>query len=152
MLEVIEGIATKEERKAEALARLEKLEAMGLHPNVRQEFEKGVLNYSDRVRFCGEPMGALYWLADEKRFAEAVAEFEDEYACTAYHATHERTEFGELLTVFYVSENKEEWALDWEDFDAHHACCYVVNLDAPFLSEFGGVDFLVAGGGLVRTC
>lgn len=152
MLEVIEGIATKEERKAEALKRLERLEAMGLHPNVRREFEDGVLNYSDRVSFCGAPMGALYWLAGEKRFAEAVAEFEDEYACTAYHATHEHTEFGELLTVFYVGENKEEWELDWEDLDVQHACCYVVNLDAPFLSEFGGVGFRVSGGGLVRTC
>ncbi len=143
--------ATKQERIEEAKKRLATLTKRGLHPNVLGDFKRGVLNYSERVRLGNAPMGVLYWLDNEDRFAKAVRDFEEQYECTAYHATHERTNVGELLTVFYVTSDPDEWELDRADAEKNHACAYVINLDDDNLSEFGGVGYKIAAGGIIRT-
>ena len=144
---------TKEQMRKEAIARLKILQKKGLHPNVLREFEtEGKLNYSERVSFGGAAAGILYWMDAAPELMEKVREFEEEHNAFVYHATTERfAGIGRMLDLFYVSAYEEEWAQDRVDLEENYAFCYVAALDSPICSEFGGISFKVAGGGLVRV-
>ena len=129
-----------ERKKQEALERMRSLK---LYPNIIKEFEKeNIVNMS-------ESGGFLYWLTDEQK--EIVSEFEQEYDSLVYHVIHNFTEFGELLTLFYVSDDEEEWEYDREDLKNGYACAYVKNLSDDMCSEFGAICFRQQFGGLIRT-
>lgn len=131
---------TRNEKKQEALKRMKYLK---LHSNTLRELEReDVVNYS-------EAYGILYWL-DEK-WLGLVKDFEIKHKALVYHAIHNYTEFGELLTLLYVSDYKNEWEADWDDLHEGHAVAYVINLDDETCSEFGGVGIKPQFGGLVRT-
>ncbi len=131
---------TIEEKKKEAL---ERMKMLNLYPNVIREFEKeNILNMSESI-------GYLYWLTDEQQ--QYVSEFESEHDYLVYHVIHSFTEFGELLTFLYVSDDKEEWGFDRADLKDGYACAYVKNLDEEAFSEFGSIAFKQQFGGLVRT-
>lgn len=131
---------TMEEKKTEAL---ERMKMLNLYPNVIREFEKeNILNMSESI-------GYLYWLTDEQQ--QYVSEFESEHDYLVYHVIHSFTEFGELLTFLYVSDDKEEWGFDRADLKDGYACAYVKNLDEEAFSEFGSIAFKQQFGGLVRT-
>ena len=131
---------TVEIKKQEALRRMKQLK---LHENCINEFEKdGVINKSENG-------GILYWLEDNEK--EIVKEFEKEYDSTVYHVIYNDTEFGELLTLFYVSDYEEEWEMDRDDLNEGYACAYVKNVTYDELSEFGSICFRPRYGGLVRT-
>ena len=144
---------TKEKMREEAIARLKILEQKGLHPNVLREFEaESKLNYSERVNFGGAAAGILYWMDSAPELMEKVKEFEEEHNALVYHATAERfVEVGRMLDLFYVSAYEEEWEQDRTDLEEEYALCYAAALDNPICSEFGGISFKVAGGGLVRV-
>ena len=131
---------TIEQKKQEAIARMKPLH---LHPNVIREFEK------DNILNLSESGGFLYWLTDEQK--EHVSAFEEEHNALVYHAIHDDTWFGELLTFLYVSDHQEEWEADREELRDGYACAYVKNLDDDYCSEFGGIRFKQQFGGLVRT-
>lgn len=131
---------TMEEKKTEAL---ERMKMLNLYPNIIREFEKeNILNMSESI-------GYLYWLTDEQQ--QYVSEFESEHDYLVYHVIHSFTEFGELLTFLYVSDDKEEWGFDRADLKDGYACAYVKNLDEEAFSEFGSIAFKQQFGGLVRT-
>ena len=131
---------TIEEKKKEAL---ERMKMLNLYPNIIREFEKeNILNMSESI-------GYLYWLTDEQQ--QYVSEFESEHDSLVYHVIHSFTEFGELLTFLYVSDDKEEWGFDRADLKDGYACAYVKNLDEEAFSEFGSIAFKQQFGGLVRT-
>ena len=138
--------------REEAIARLRILEEKGLHPNVLREFEAdGTVNYSERVSLGGAAVGVLYWLDTEDKWVSKVKEFEERNNALVYHATVERfLEIGQMLDLFYVSAYEEEWEQDRADLEDGYALCYVAALDSPDCSEFGGIAFKVAAGGLVR--
>ena len=128
-----------ERKKQEALDRMKML---NLYPNIIKEFQQdNTVNMSE--------LGFLYWLTDEQK--EYVSEFETEHDALVYHVIHNYTEFGELLTFFYVSDQEEEWGYDRADLKDGYACAYVKNLDEDAFSEFGSVAFKEQFGGLVRT-
>ena len=128
-----------ERKKQEALDRMKML---NLYPNIIKEFQQdNTVNMSE--------LGFLYWLTDEQK--EYVSEFETEHDALVYHVIHNYTEFGELLTFFYVSDHEEEWEYDRADLKDGYACAYVKNLDEDAFSEFGSVAFKEQFGGLVRT-
>lgn len=128
-----------ERKKQEALDRMKML---NLYPNIIKEFQQdNTVNMSE--------LGFLYWLTDEQK--EYVSEFETEHDALVYHVIHNYTEFGELLTFFYVSDQEEEWEYDRADLKDGYACAYVKNLDEDAFSEFGSVAFKEQFGGLVRT-
>ena len=131
---------TNEQKKIEALERMRTLK---LYPNIIKEFEKeNIVNMSENGGF-------LYWLTDEQK--EIVSDFEAEYDALVYHVIHNFTELGEMLTIFYVSDDEEEWEYDREDLKDGYACAYVKNLTDDMFSEFGGVCIEPRIGGLVRT-
>ena len=131
---------TNEMKKQEAVARMKSLK---LYPNIIREFEeKDVINLSENG-------GILYWLSDEQK--QYVKEFEETYNTLVYHVIRSFTEFGELLTFLYVSDEQEEWEYDREDLKGGYTCAYVKNLDEDLFSEFGSVGIRMQFGGLVRT-
>lgn len=131
---------TIEMKKQEAVARMKSLK---LYPNIIREFEeKDVINLSENG-------GILYWLSDEQK--QYVKEFEETYNTLVYHVIRSFTEFGELLTFLYVSDEQEEWEYDREDLKGGYTCAYVKNLDEDLFSEFGSVGIRMQFGGLVRT-
>lgn len=129
------------EQKLEAIKRLKMLDIYG---QAITEFEKeNVVNKSEHG-------GILYWL-DEKE-QEIVNEFEKKYNALVYHIIHNYTEFGELYSLMYVSQYKEEWDYDKDDIKNHYACVFVKNMDEDAFSEFGSIGIKSQFGGLVRIC
>jgi len=131
----------KLEQKQEALNRMKKLD---IYFQAIKEFEKeNIINKSEHG-------GMLYWL-DEKE-QEFVKEFEEKYNAVVYHIIHNYTEFGELYSLLFVSQHKEEWDWDNEDIKNNIAMVYVKNIDEDAFSEFGSIGIKSQFGGLVRTC
>ena len=129
---------TREMQKAEAIKRMKMLKVI---PEAIKQFEK-----EDLVN-CSEG-GALYWLDDEQK--EMVAEFEQEYNGLVYMVIHDRTEFGELYNMLYVSKHKDEWEYDNEDLKDGYAYAYVKNVTCDDFSEIGSIAIANRWGGLVR--
>lgn len=132
---------TKEQMKEEAMKRMKMLD---FHPNVLKDFKGDRLNYSDYG------IGILYWV--EGIYREKIKEWELETGNLVYHAIHSRTEFGELLTLLYVSKDSEEWKQDQEDLKEGYPLAYVMNLTNECFSEYGSIGIKCMNGGLVRWC
>ena len=77
--------------------------------------------------------------------------FEEEYNAVVYHVIHSHTNFGELLSLLYVSEHEEEWEYDREDLEEGIAVAYVENLTYWDCSEMGSIGIEPRNGGLART-
>ena len=130
---------TRTEQKTEAI---ERMKMLNMHENAIREFEQ-----EDKLNMS-EYMGALYWLNEEQE--ELIKEFEQKNEAVVYHVIHDYTDFGELLSLLYVSKTKCEWKYDREDLKAGYTCAYVLNLDADDCSEFGGICIRPSFGGIVR--
>lgn len=143
---------TKEQQRAEAIDRLHILEEQGLMPQVRKDFEQDRLNYSECLAFsASNACGILYRVSEDPRFARAIRDLEEMTGGVAYHATHERFEFGEVLDIFYVSDCEEEWEQDRADLREGYSFVFAANLSDSWLSEHGSIAFNVSGGGLIRV-
>lgn len=144
---------TLRQRQAdEAEARLRMLVEAGMLQSVLADFrEEGRLYVSERAVYFGEAVGVLYWADQYPEVMRAVERAEQELGCVVYHVTRERTWVGELLDLFCVSEHEEEWEMDREELSQGCSLAYVVNLDDETCSEFGGIGFRAAAGGIVRT-
>ena len=131
----------KLEQKQEALNRMRMLD---IYSPAIKEFEKeNIINKSEHG-------GLLYWLDENEQ--EFVKEFEEKYNAIVYHIIHNYTEFGELYSLLFVSQHKEEWDWDNEDIKNNIAMVYVKNIDEDAFSEFGSIGIKSQFGGLVRTC
>ena len=130
----------KERQKQEAIERMKLLE---LYPNIIKEFEKdGILNMS-------ESEGFLYWLNSDEQ--AIVDDFENKHNALVYHVIHNYTEFGELYSLLYISENENEWGYDKDDLKNGIALAYVKNVNTDWCSEFGSISIKPQFGGLIRT-
>lgn len=133
-------IEEREAMKAEAIKRMKMLK---LHENAIKEFEEeSKLNLS-------EFGGILYWLNEEQK--EFVSKVEEDKNILVYHIIHSHTEFGELLSMLYVTSDQEEWEFDREYLKEGYPIAYVANLSAPECSEFGSIGVQPCIGGLRRT-
>lgn len=133
---------SREEKKAEALARMKKI---GYWGRAREAFRK-----SNKVFINEPPFGAVYD-PNEKEAAD-IKEFEEKYNALVYAVVRTPMVFGLCDSYLYVSDSEEEWDMDNEDLSSGYAMTYTVNHDAPECSEFGSIGFrLGAGAGLVRT-
>lgn len=133
-------IATREEQKAEALARMAELKLM---PNVIREFKK------EDVVYLSEGGGFLYYLEDDER--EMVSEYEEETGDLVYHVIKNQTEIGMMYTLLYVSQEENYWAEDRLMLKEMTPICRVINKTYPDCSESGSVWIRPRIGGLVRV-
>ena len=130
---------TREEKKQEAI---ERMKLLRMHENVIREFrEEDKLNLSENG-------GLLYWLDDNQR--EVVKDFEQRHNAVVYHVIHNFAEFGELLSLLYVSDAVDEWEMDRQDLKENTTLAYVRNLDDDMCSEFGYIGIKPKIGGIVR--
>jgi len=128
-------------KKKEALKRMKLLKLL---PNVIEEFEK------EDVVYYSEKGGILFWLHNHPEWLEYVKKLEEKHNFLAYHAELSHLEFGRHLSIFYVSDHKEEWARDREELKEGYSCCYVWDMDGSF-SEMGVIGFKPMTGGVKRT-
>jgi hypothetical protein len=137
---------TREQKKAEAVARMKMLNIIG---KAREEFRRSnKLNKSEPCKMFGTTIGALYWLNDEEK-AEVKA-FEEEYNVLVYHVIHNITKDGGVWDSYlYVDDDSETWEQDRADIRAGYTFAYVNTHD--FCAEFGTIGIKPAGGGVVRT-
>lgn len=124
---------------AEAVKRLKML---GVHPNVIKDFQEGVVNYSVK--------GMLFWIEKES-WKNIVFDFEQNYSAVVYHAILNHAEFGDMLSLLYVSRHEEEWEADRSILTYGETVAYVHNFDAPYCSEIGIIGIKSAFGGIIRT-
>ena len=131
--------------KEEAVKRMESL---GLMRNVIGDFKRsGKVYYSERT-----PLGGiLYWLDNKPEWVQIVKDLEEQYGFLCYHATHEVTEFGELLDLLIVTKYEEDWETERLDIQDGYVFSYVVNLSEPAFSEYGTIAVKQRAGGLVRV-
>lgn len=143
---------TKTEIKDEAINRIKALiERCNLNPNVLKYFNEGKVYYSYLT--ASGFMGSIDTISYDKNYEKAVKDFEAKHPnCQVYHAIESITVHGKLLSLLYVSDDKEEWQS--ERFESNNSIMsYVFNLDNPDLSEFGyiAIDGFMESGALVRT-
>ena len=93
---------TREEMKAEAIARMRQLH---LYPETIRQFERENL-----ISESAPPFGACFWLNDAQR--ERVRQLESKYNILVYHVIHSFTTIGEMESYLYVSNHPEEWEDD----------------------------------------
>ena len=130
----------KTKQRTEALKRMELLK---LHENVIDDFKEiALLNQS-------ELGGILYWVEGEME--KKIREWEEKTGNLVYHVIHDYTEFGELLSLLYVSTYEDEWETDREDIQDGYALAYVMNLTDDWCSEYGSIGIRPQWGGVVRT-
>ena len=130
----------KAKQRTEALKRMELLK---LHENVIDDFKEiSLLNQSEQG-------GVLYWVEGEME--KKIREWEEKTGNLVYHVIHDYTEFGELLSLLYVSTYEDEWETDREDIQDGYALAYVMNLTDDWCSEYGSIGIRPQWGGVVRT-
>lgn len=143
---------TKTEIKNEAINRIEALiEKYNLNPNVLKYFNEGKVYYSYLT--AGGFMGSIDVISYDNNYEKAVKDFEEKHPdYIVYHAVESITTHGKLLSLLYVSSDKEEW--ESERLESNNSIMsYVINMDNPYLSEFGyiTIDGFMKSGALVRT-
>lgn len=143
---------TKTEIKNEAINRINTLiEKCKLNPNVLKYFKEDKVYYSYLT--ASGFMGSIDTISYDKDYEQAVRDFEDKHPdCIVYHAIESITSHGKLLSLLYVSSDKEDWESERLD-NNNNIMSYVFNLDNPKLSEFGyiTIDSFMESGALVRT-
>ena len=130
----------KTKQRTEALKRMELLK---LHENVIDDFKEiALLNQS-------ELGGILYWVEGEME--KKIREWEEKTGNLVYHVIHDYTEFGELLSLLYVSQYEDEWEMERDDLVDGCPLAYVMNLTDDWCSEYGSIGIRPQWGGVVRT-
>ena len=138
------------EMELEAINRLEILKRRGLMGTVVGRYKRGrTVYYSEFNGFCG----ALYYFNDlggaKPEWVQLVKELEEEKGFLVYHVTHCYYDFGELLNLFFVSNNEEYWQSERRELEQGYSYIYAINLDMPTFSEFGTIAYRCIGGGVV---
>lgn len=139
----------KQQRK-EAIERLHMLEKLyNLNSNVLKEFKQdGTIYYSERINKIQN--GILFWLHNNLEYVKAVETIEKKYKIYVYHCILSHTEFGDLLTMLYVSSDIENWSQEKSDLMCGYIDTYVYDFSG-FGSEFGAVQIAGINGGLTRV-
>lgn len=140
-------MANLEQMKEEAFKRMRMLK---LHENVLKDFEKGVLNKSERQNAIFN--GILYHLNEEEEedVIQKIKEFEEKYGGIVYHVIMTNTQNGLMYSCLYVSKHDDEWDMDNEDLKQGYCYAYVYNKDCPDCSEVGSIGIRPVNGGLER--
>ena len=129
---------------------LERMRAFKLLPKVIKDFDKiGLVYYSERLNKKFD--GILSWITNKPEFRKIISDFQIKHKALVYHAILTHTELGDMLSLLYVCETKEEWDMDWEDLREGIQVAYVANLSNPDFSEFGSIGVKPVNGGLSRT-
>ena len=137
----------KEKQIKEALLRMKLLRFDSSVVNLFKKEQK--LFYSERQSKIFNAV--LYWLDNKPEYVELVKKFEDQTHYLVYHCQLTHFEFGDCLTLLFVTDNEEEWVRERMDLNSGCIFSYVINLDDSENSEFGTVGIKPSMGGVLRT-
>lgn len=131
-----------EEKRTEAIKRMK---AFGFFSDTVKLFEK-----NGTLLSSAPPWGAFYTLNDQQK--TAVHKLEEQYDCLVYSVIRSfHQELGVIDNLLYVSDEKDEWPMDWDDIENMCPCIYAVNYNTPEFSEFGSIGVKMGvGAGLIR--
>ena len=73
----------------------------------------------------------------EMDLIRAINNFEKNYNAYVYHIIYTRSNFGNLYSMLYVSNNTEEWKADRKDLQNKECYAYVYNKSDEVCSEIG---------------
>lgn len=133
-------MATREEMKREAIARME---LMKIKPDIIRKFEGQDIVWSS----VNGP--DVLDTALRQKIKDRIKWFENEFGGLVYHVVITGSLFA---TFLYVSKWDEEWEEDREIItDDNCTVAYVYNMMNPILSELGGVQFKCEDGIVIRT-
>lgn len=146
--------ATPKEQRLEAIKRLEMWQDRGLKPSVLNAFKRGQLYVSDRMILGNEKMSALFPLKNNNgsyiMYKQYVKEFESFFAHKVYHIIHDWLEDGtEVLFFLYVTVQFYEWEMEREDIEKGLPFVYARDVRECRNSQFGNIETIVKGGGIV---
>ncbi|MBR6458919.1 MAG: hypothetical protein IKS49_02005 [Actinomycetaceae bacterium] len=139
------------ELEEEARLRLGILAEMGAETALTEGWQapgtpERLLPYSERVEVKA---GDVHPMRDE--YMEHVAWLEESAECVVYQATVEHSIMGDLLDLFVVTGERENWEAEREALRRGTARAWVAALDLPTASDWFEVDFEVIDGALVRV-
>ena len=141
-------MATVEEKREEAIQRLEILKGLGMsYTAPLRAFKAG----EDVGIFenMGQGVEAVYYALNLNtgdggfydNLKAAVDNFEKEHNALVYLILVTHTVYGDLCDMFYVGNDKKKWSRDRADLQKGLSCIYCYNLDEPMFSEIGTVAF-----------
>ena len=109
-----------------------------------------IMNFVDYgTVYISRENGKLDQLEDEEK--ELVKRMEEKHNMLVYHVIDTVIYGARMLTLFFVSEDIDEWKYDNLELIQERQNCYVFNCDNIKFSEMGRVGFLPVNGGLIRT-
>lgn len=133
-------MATREEMKREAIARMELIK---IKPDIIREFDGQDIVWSS-VNGPNVLDTAL-----RQKIKDRIKWFENEFGGLVYHVVITGSLFA---TFLYVSKWDEEWEEDKRAItDEGYDVAYAYNMMNPALSELGGIQFKCENGIIVRT-
>ena len=140
----------KELQMQEAVERLKILQQVyRVQQNVLKEYKQDkTIYYSERINKTYD--GILYWLNNKPEFVEIVKEIEHKYNIYIYHLILSHTEFGEWLSMLYVSSEPEKWKYEKLELKSGTTYAFVYTFDELY-SEFGPIEITGVNGGLTRV-
>ena len=104
------------------------------------------LPYSERVEVKAAD---IHPMRDE--YMEQVAWLEDNTECVVYQATVEHSIMGDLLDLFVVTSERDNWEAEREALRRGTARAWVAALDMPASSAWFEIDFEIVDEALVRV-
>lgn len=145
----IRVMVSKEKMHEEATKRLETLQTIGLCDEVAKLWkEKGEPCVAFRDHETGN-LGTNFVFSEKPELNEIKNDFEKNYDCMVYYGIFTETQFGNYLSLFYVSDTKSDWRYEKSGMKKGYASVYAWNIEGKF-GEFGSIGFIEIGGGLVR--
>lgn len=137
----------RKEMKAEAVRRMKYL---GILDGVIEEFEK-----EDRLElseYLNDVFPAvLYWTSNYEGLDEKIKNFEERFDTLVYHVILTHTEFGDMYSMLYVSDDDGDWVYDWEILSDKDNPGAYANVWCGEIEEVGLVGVKPAIGGVMRT-
>ena len=83
-------------------------------------------------------------------FSNQIKEFEMKHHALVYHGELSNFEFGNCLTLLFVSNDEHQWEQDRIDLSNNEAYCFVINESCLDCSEFGYCGFEKIDGKIKR--
>ena len=120
------------------------IKQMNLHPNVLNDFRKGVVNCSE------EPRSALFWANTEQK--KIIEKIEEKGTCKVWHIIKGKYKFSpneyEQIETYLLAIKEKEDLLEWNDGYLAYSYSRFITANT---SDYGDVVIEPNNGGLKRT-
>ena len=99
---------------------------------------------SEEVKESEKEQGKEEWL-------QKIQDIEELYNIKIYYGILTHFDFGDVLSLLYVSNDPNDWQIERNDLTDGVPFVYALNLTDEWMSEFGGIQIESNNGGLSRV-